>query len=343
MVLIICTSHLYIPATISIINDKFKDVCLYTDRESIYSFLKNLYQGIDIYLLPKMQEGNKICAHITRTRVIKASMKNFFAKKSIDEIIFFHEGFCIEANWLIKYLYKNNGSRVIYIPVERTFDFETKWEEETSFRYILRRLYFFWIWGIPIHFYKYMNSIYPIMDKSFYESVKCREMQKEIETVDVVREIDKTLLDPIKYPPTGIVWLENTLRVFSVSWNRDSYEKFIDDVFSQFPMKRLFFKGHPDQALKYGKEAQMQEIPSFIPGNLLLNRFFCYIGVISDLMFEAANAGTLTISTLYLFDIESADREMLADYLRNKSEKILFPKTVFELMSIINRVNTHIS
>ena len=161
MVLIICTSHLYIPATINIIKDKLQDVCLYTDRASIHVFLRKLYSEIDIFLLDKNHDGNSFFSRLISANRAKASLKSFFDNMKIDEIVFFHEGFCMEANWLIKYLYKTQGASVLYLPVERTFDFETKWEEDRRVKSIIKKLYCSLIWGIKVHFYKYMNSVYP--------------------------------------------------------------------------------------------------------------------------------------------------------------------------------------
>jgi len=295
-----------------------------------------LYSEIDIFLLDKNHDGNSFFSRLISANRAKASLKSFFDNMKIDEIVFFHEGFCMEANWLIKYLYKTQGASVLYLPVERTFDFETKWEEDRRVKSIIKKLYCSLIWGIKVHFYKYMNSVYPVMDKNFFDSIHSCEMPITIKPVDVICDIDRKLLNPITYPHTGIVWLENTLRVFNVSWNQLSYETFLCNVFSELDTEQVFFKGHPDKALKYGKECVLSEIPSFIPGNLLVTRFSCFVGVVSDLMFEAANAGTLTISTLYLFDIKEKDREKLVDYLRKRNNNINFPKNIPEFLELLS-------
>ena len=181
-----------------------------------------------------------------------------------------------------------------------------------------------------------MNSIYPVMDKQFFDSIHSCEMPATIKPVDVICEIDRKFLNPITYPHSGIVWLENTLRVFNVSWNQFSYETFLYNLFSDLNDEQVFFKGHPDKALKYGKECELCEIPSFLPGNLLVTRFSCIVGVISDLLFEAANAGTLTISTLYLFEMNETDRETLVDYLRNRNANIHFPKSIPDLLRLLS-------
>jgi hypothetical protein len=53
-------------------------------------------------------------------------------------------------------------------------------------------------------------------------------------------------------------------------------------------------------------------------------------------MFEAANAGTLTISMLYLIEMDERDRELLVEYLRKRSHSIEFPKCMSEFFELVN-------
>ncbi len=337
MILIVCTSHLYIPATLATIIDNKGNVCIYTDRGSIKTFLQEMYPQMDIFLLQMEQNKGLLYKIFKSVQEKKSRILNFIKGKNITRVIFFHEGFCEEANWLIKYLWKTQKSEIIYMPVERTFDFNNHWTEIYSIKNLIKILFCYCSWGYRIHFYKYMNSTYPIMDKSFFTSVQSKEIQYSPQKVDIVKDINDKLLYPSVFPYNGIVWLENTTRLFNVKWDKESYITFLDRVYSKLPIDRVFFKGHPDKALKYGKESDLKEIPSFIPGNLIINRFSCFVGAISDLLFEAANMGIKTISTLYLYEIDKEDREMLVKYVRKRSDKIYFPKSAQEFIEELNK------
>lgn len=335
MYLIFCTSHLYIPTTLNILQQGKEKFAIYTDRRSISIFLGKMYPEHEVFLLEQIKARNYIHAVTTRVRHQKKAMRFFFDGKQIDRLYFFHEGFCQEANWLIKYLHRSQNTECFYIPIERTFDPKKKWEERHSVKLWLKKFQILFNWNYWCHFYVYMNSLYPIMDKSFFQRIQSKELPSINSKVDIIPEINKRLLSLDEYPPIGVVWLENTLRTFIVQWSQESYEKFLNDVYENEQFNYVFFKGHPDLSTKYGIEKQMKEIPAFIPGNLLVKRFSCYIGAISDLMFEAANAGTPTISILYLFDVKDEDREMLVNYLKNRNNNILFPKTIQEFLMLL--------
>lgn len=341
MIVIFCTSHLYIPATLYILSKETNDICICSDLKSVVSFIHNMYPDVYCYLLPKTPtKGNLYHNLITRVYKAKQSARRYFSDKKIDKVFFFHEGYCEEVNWLIKYLWKKNHAEVYYMPVERTFEPDIKWDEPYSIKLILKKIYCYLCWGYWVHYYKYMNYLCPVMDSSFFKSVHSKEIPVSFEHIDIESEINKRLLAPSVYPKSGVVWLENTLRLMNVDWSNDSYNHFLEQLLPKLSNKNVFFKGHPDQAIKYGCEIELIEIPSFIPGNLLLKRFSCFIGVISDLMSEVAEAGTMAISTLYLFDIKEDDREMLVGYLKERSEKILFPRSISELMALVESVKT---
>lgn len=331
MILVFCTSHLYIPVTLSIIQHEKGLYAIYTDRESIYKFFGKMYPKYEVFLLERDKPKNCFYAILTYARNLKTSMHRFFDCKQIDKLYFFHEGFCQEANWLIIHLHKTQNTECFYIPVERTFNPDVKWEERHSLKLWIMKFRILVNWKYWCHFYVYMNYLYPVMDQSFFRCIQSKELSYDLKTVDILLEIDKHLLGKDRYPEDCVVWLENTLRLFEVKWSEKSYKRFLNQLIEVFPIERFFFKGHPDLETKYGIENQMKEIPAFIPGNLLLKRFSVYVGVVSDLLFEAANVGTPTISTLYLIEMDDDDREMLVNYLRKRNDKIMFPKSIQEL------------
>lgn len=337
MTLIFCISHMYVPATLSIIAKGDDRYCIYTDLKSIHTFFSKMYPDIVVFYDKPVHSSNVLMSIIFDSARAKRNMKEVFDRLKIDKLIFFHEGDGTRANWLIRRLFKRQNAHVVYCPVQRTFDFETKWVEVWSLKKLLLRLYNFVIWNFWSHYYLYLNDVHLVMDKSFFDRTHSTEMQIEISQTDVVGQINLHLLPESKYPLSGIVWIENTLRFTSTKWSEQSYVDVVNSITSALADRRIFFKGHPDMAVKYGVENEMKEIPSFIPGNLLVSRFCCYIGVISALLYEAADAGTLTISLLNLVDMDSNHRQELIAYLKSYNDSIFFPNSIDELYSIVHK------
>ena len=339
MDLIFCTSHLYIPITLSIINKSINGFCVYTDRLSIFTFFCHLYHKKHVFLLNRNTKTGRLGKLIVEPYEQKKRMLEFVEGKNIDRIVFFHEGFCQEANWLILKLSKMIKPEILYVPIERTFTHNNRCKEDFSLEYVLKKIRTYFIWGFRIHYYHYLNNIYPVMDLSFFRRIHSKEIDLEEIGVNAIPEINYRLLNVNEYPENGFVWLENTLRCLKVKWSEETYVKFVKEGLDIIGRDNVYYKGHPDLVEKYGEEKTMKDIPSFIPGNLILKRFSCFIGVFSDLLFEAANAGTPAISTLYLVELD--DREKYVDYLKSKNDSIYFPKTISEFAEVVGQVRSY--
>lgn len=96
---------------------------------------------------------------------------------------------------------------------------------------------------------------------------------------------------------------------------------------------------HPRFDDMIGKEQELNELPKFIPGNVILDAFDIYIGYFSTLLVEAAQNGKKVISTLYLMKPQNeASQQRFYEYLENRLNGkgvIYFPKTIEELFDLL--------
>lgn len=337
MTIIFCVSHMYVPATLEIISWE-KDFCIYTDLKSIYTFFSKMYPEKKVFWDNNKKGGSTLYNITWGAMKDKKRKKNFFDKLSFDKLVFFHEGDVPQANWLIKRIYRRQKPNVVYMPVQRTFYFDAHYEEPFSLKRLGLKIITFLEWHYWSHYYLHLNRLHLVMDKSFFKSIKAEAVEWVPQNNSIIDEIDKRLLPKEKYPETSIAWIENTLTGWGANWNESSYLKIVDKALDNTNERKIFFKGHPDHAKKYGRENEMEEIPAFIPGSLLLKRFSCYIGAVSALLYEAADAGTPTICLLKLIDMDEEKRADMVAFMKEHNDSILFPETLDEFGAILNNL-----
>jgi hypothetical protein len=146
--------------------------------------------------------------------------------------------------------------------------------------------------------------------------------------------LDHILLPTIPKEKSILV-LENS----RLSMNRDGYLKLLDQLCDALKGYKLYFKNHPGSDTLVGKENEMEVIPSFISGNLLVRKFSCIMGVDSALLGEAAHMGTLAIS---LSKIYQMDQSFIDAQKRNYDiiggGDVRSPQTIEELQAIVKNV-----
>lgn len=338
MTIIFCVSHMYVPATLDLISQGKDEYCIYTDLKSIYTFFSKMYPNMKVFWDDNMKAGNTLYNITLGAIKDKKRKKDYFDNLSFEKLVFFHEGDVPQANWLIKRIYRRQQPHVVYMPVQRSFYFDKQYKEPFLLKNIFKKLVNFFVWNYWSHYYWVLNSFHLVMDKSFFIDVKAEEVEWKPQNNSVQDEIDKRLLSKEKYPETSIVWIENTLTGWGANWDESSYLKIVDKALENTKERKIFFKGHPDHAKKYGRENEMEDIPAFIPGSLLLKRFSCYIGAVSALLYEAADAGTPTICLLKLIDMDEKKRADMVAFMKEHNNGILFPETLDELGDMLNKL-----
>ncbi len=338
MIIIFCVSHMYVPATLDLISQEKGDLCIYTDLKSLYTFFSKMYPDKKVFWDDNTKTGTTLYKLTLGVIKDKRRKIDYFDKLSFDKVVFFHEGDVPQANWLIKRIYRRQKPHVVYIPVQRSFYFGTYYKEPLSVKRFLQKLITYFVWHYWSHYYLYLNSLHLVMDKSFFKATRAEEQEWKPQDSSFFDEIDKHLLPRERYPVSSIVWIENTLTGWGAKWDENSYIKVIDNALDCIKDRKIFFKGHPDMVRKYGRENEMEDIPAFIPGSLMLKRFSCYIGVVSALLYEAADAGTPTICLLKLIDMDEKKKSDLVSFMKDRNNNIMFPETLEKLNDMIKNL-----
>ena len=136
-----------------------------------------------------------------------------------------------------------------------------------------------------------------------------------------------------------IVWLCGAIKEFGV--NISKYPLEILNIINAIGLDKVIVKSHPIFSDLYGIENELPSIPSYIPMNLILPNYKCYIGYGTTVLAEAAEAGILSISILYLISTNSDNRDLIrkAMDVKDCNHKILYPKSIDELIGFIGCSN----
>ena len=118
------------------------------------------------------------------------------------------------------------------------------------------------------------------------------------------------------------------------------YGKIINSILSALGKDKFMIKCHPRFDDLLSIEKMLPAIPKYVPGNLILPLFDCYIGLCSTLLSEAANVGKCSISILNLLNIDFKLKSVLKDSIEIKLKSgstIYYPNSISELNDIVKR------
>ena len=117
------------------------------------------------------------------------------------------------------------------------------------------------------------------------------------------------------------------------------YTTFINQIIDMLGRDKVLSKCHPRYKELYGKEKELTQIPSFIPGNILIDNFDFFIGIESTLLVEAAKAGKIAISIIDWLRPNEQLYKVQHDFFDNRLQGqgiIYYPKTMADLKEILN-------
>lgn len=332
--LIICCSHLYVPATLSyILNKSGEKFVIYTDKDSLYTLFKNSdFESIDVILEKEL--FNRVIdyfVHYIEFCRYKRKLLRKFSSMGIDEILFFHDGYCETANWLIMKLSKH--ARVKYFPVcsSRANADETL---PVLFKNRVLDVLSYILWRVPVQRLSIDSgcSYNPFLKQSFFDRIKVETINIEIDEQKISDNFNK--ICPQFNQKNRIVLLQNDHVGICVT--EENYKNLINKIIKYLTTDHIYFKSHPDRIRTYGDEEKCEMLPNYVSANIMLKRFNCYIGYSSTVIAEAAKAGILSISLMHILPASNVEiANSLEAYLKNISTNILFPKDLNEFFSII--------
>lgn len=325
--LLICNSNMFIPITLTeVLSHPNKQYLVISDTENIRQFFEFLALPNVIYrhygFNPK-QDGR--FGFIRRRK----ELLNYVSQYKIGQVVFFHAEFGAMANWLIEKL-----SKKLPIKYCKLYDSIPAPRAPLSLKTLKIKTSEYIYWGQKMDVLVGSYS-FPSLPDSFFRKVKAETIKMPVN----MALVNNSLMEKLnslrirgKYVLlTGTVVLDGI-------YSEDVYEPFINDMIDALGQESVVSKCHPRYKNLYGKEKDLVQVPSFIPGNVLLDCFDYYIGVESTLLVEAALAGKKAISLIDWLkpneDVRNNFHAFFKNRLQNKG-KIYFPKSMDELKEMV--------
>ena len=322
--LLVCNSNMFVPTVLTeVLSNTDKKYIVISDTVSITRFF-------DFLAIPNVIYREYGVKRRFDFVLEKRKLLTFVNQYEISKLVFFHAEFGEMANWLISKLSKKR------IPIKycKLYDSIPSIKAPLSLcaMKILLRQYLFWGQKMDIMLY---DAPFPSIPKSFFQknAVETIEMPINSELIDFHLK-DRLNLFGVK----GKYILLTGTAVHNGWYKESEYTTFINELIETLGVKNVVSKCHPRYTDLYGLENELQQVPSFIPGNVLFSCFDYFIGLESTLLVEAAQAGKVSVSYLdWLCPIQSR-RDIQHAFFENRLQgkgNICFPKSMEEFVQIM--------
>jgi hypothetical protein len=325
MILVFCLSNLFVPATLTIINREDEgEIMVYTYESNIYDYFKTLdLSNVILYLRPQI-DVSKPLSFMRLRRSIFYDIKKYGFK----EVFFFHNSFGGFENWLIYKL--ASESRIFFWPIFNNLNFKIKYTFRSLFHVFISRFIYRAevnpLWNGQVFIYK--------MNDTFFNKLGAIEHVIPIDHKFINKLLgDKTLLGST----TSILLLIGSIVELN-QVDELEYTNKIDRLIENVGFNNIIVKAHPRYSNKFSLEYKLDEVPAYVPANVLLSKYQVVIGYTTSVVTEAAEMGLLAISLVDYFVPQSVERKNnYKDYLLSnlRSGHIHFPKTIAELLFIL--------
>lgn len=336
MNIIFCLAHLAVPRTISIIQSSpGEDFLIVTYKQDIVAMLRRLYPPEKIFLTGSVvlisRNPIKMLRNMFYTYLLKHKVWRHFKKYHSAKIYFLDWAFCDFEFWLLKKLVKANT--VFYKP---TLDMESVYDTtlKAKIGLLIRWLVYFIVFNPRRGETLYCFSVH----ERFLQKLGAREFDIEEDT----QWASKRIMDSLPHlKNVKIILLCGSDIEDFVS--KDEYIRKIDVIINvlekRFGLDMIAAKAHPRFPRYYSMENTLQKIPSDIDAQLLIPYFDVFIGYLSSMLFQSANAGKIAISLLDMIEpLNPAIRDPWKMYLdRNASLPIHYPASMKEFTNLLDQ------
>lgn len=305
-----------------ILSHPLESYLIISDTKSITRFFEFLaFPNID-YIEYGQLEGR--FDYVSKKRILLKEIQKY----DIGQVVFFHAEFGEMANWLIKKL-------SVKIPIKYCKLYDSipcphckNWK--IVFKTKLRQYLY---WGVNMDV---LQGAYPFpsIPKNFFNKVKAETITMPIDNELVTNAVSSRMAE---MKLSGRYVLLTGTVVHDGYYAADVYTEYINKVIACLGKENIISKCHPRYKDLYGLEQRLPQIPSFIPGNVLINNYEYFIGFESTLLVEAAVVGKTAISLIDMFPINDELRKATHNFFNNRLQgrgSILFPKTIEELKVI---------
>ena len=270
--LLVCNSNMFIPTVLTeVLSHPQLLYLVISGTKNIIQFFGFLNLS-NVFIVDYSDMGGRV-DRIKKKRQLFAQVNQF----EIEQLVFFHTEFGGIANWLIKRL---SHSDKISIKFCKIYD-KMPLPPYKPFLKVLKikikeRLY----WNMKVDVLDRGRPILSLPD-SFFKEVHAVEIKMPVDEKLISNIISERLLDNNVYSKyvllTGTVVSENLCPA-------DVYEKLINRVIDILGPDNTVSKCHPRFRDMFGMEKNLKQIPSFIPGNVLIDNYCCFVGFESTLL-----------------------------------------------------------
>lgn len=316
MTIIFCLSNLFVPHTLTLINESNKKVLVYTDQEGMHKFFTELsLPNVEVFYRKDLNIGRNLkSAKLIINK--RNEILNWILEKNPDKVYFFHNTFGSIENWLIRKL--SNKSKLFHIPIFNEFPFESVYNLK-SIKGILRNYYIHGVITEPLwtgdrFIFKLPNS--------FFLNNNVKRLKLKINESFINTIVSKKF----EFANKEIVLLTGTV----VELNQVEEGEYItktNKLIEMIGKDRLIAKPHPCYPNRFGLEKELDVIPYYIPANVLYSVFNTFIGYHTSVVSEAADQELDAISTIDYFEPFNMEKALnYKNYLINntKSGRIIF-------------------
>lgn len=340
-IIIICTSFLVIPLTLTLIrNNNNNDYLIITHSKVMFNFLIKFFprKKILLFISPKFKKKyfnlinsfKKIKSIIIFKKKIREKLKKF----DNSNVYFFFESFAPEMAYSIKYLSKKNN--ILFMPEMKSKFLYSK--TIPSIKPLIHKIFLKIFYGLDTKLVSGQNKKFILLySDKYFKSINAKKVRILIDYKNLIKFQKKNL----KIKNKKILLLCSGESIEQDIINLLKFKKFINQFVSNIDPKNISFKRKNIIDKKYFEENLIEEIPRHLPANMLVYSFKIIIGYHSAVLFEAANKNILSISLLDL--LKEKKTEASANHFKNyliknlqRNKKIYFPKTFDEFLNLID-------
>ena len=314
---------MFVPYVLSeVLNHQEGKYVIMSDLENIIQFLSKIkLSNADV-----LKYNHSSCTTIFSSRRKLMNLTNHY---KIDKIIFFHTEFGGIINWFLQE--KSKQCEIFYCRVYNSMPFSKAHGIRALKYYLKERL----LYGVDMDILVEKPRLLPSLPESFFKKIGALPYSIEIDNNKIKKQISDVVTGAIE--KAKVVLLTGATVQHGLVTETEYIAK-TNALIEAIKKHNCVAKCHPHFNDVYGKERELTNIPSYIPGNLIIDNFEIFIGNHSTLLVEAALAGKVAISLLDYYEQDSKQVEnlksFLADRLQNRGV-IHYPKSTEEILALI--------
>ena len=318
---------MFIPIVLTtILNNSEQRYLIYVDIPDIYTFLGKLNLPNNCMLLKYPHNINWKNANKA-----KQFIWNQLVHIDIKSITFYHTEYGELATWLIS-KYSRNTTIYFQSPFP-SFCFKKKISLKALKLFLAYKI----VYNTDIVPMNYGNDILHSISPRFFKKNNVINKNAVIDDELVYNYVSEKLNLNNNNRSILLVTGSNITAGFC---DETDYGKIINSILSALGKDKFMIKCHPRFDDLLSIEKMLPAIPKYVPGNLILPLFDCYIGLCSTLLSEAANVGKCSISILNLLNIDFKLKSVLKDSIEIKLKSgstIYYPNSISEINDIVKR------